>query len=89
MSRIEKTTPWCAVIAETVDIAEQYIDAFGLSREIWQPLRTSQSRMGFAFDRIVIIRPHWRTTPAEINAFELDVSDWFIRLNRGGSFKVI
>jgi len=81
--------PWCAVIAETVDIAEQYLDAFGLSREIWKPLTLSQSTMGFAFDRIVVIRPHWRTTAAEINEFERQVSDWFLRVNRGGVYKII
>lgn len=84
-----KAKPWNAVIAATVDIARQYMDAFGLTDEMWQPLTLSQSTSGFAFDRIVIIRPHWRTTPAEINEFELQVSDWFLCVNRGGVYKVI
>ncbi|WP_439357825.1 hypothetical protein [Bradyrhizobium sp. DASA03007] len=89
MTRLQKTEPWCAVIAPTEDVARQYMDAFGLSAEIWKPLMLSQSTMGFQFDRIVIIRPHWRTTPAEINEFERQVSDWFLRVNRGGVIKVI
>lgn len=84
-----KAKPWNAVIAATSDIARQYMDAFGLTDEMWQPLTHAQNTSGFAFDRIVVIRPHWRTTPAEINEFDRQVSDWFLRLNRGGVFKII
>ncbi|WP_091977173.1 hypothetical protein [Bradyrhizobium ottawaense] len=82
--------PWCAVIAATKDIAEIYLDAFGLSREMWAIYRHEDSLHGRLFDRIVVIRPHWRMDFEETARFERQITEhWRHRVETGGHFKVI
>jgi hypothetical protein len=89
MGRIEQAKPWCAVIAETEHIAEQYIVAFGLSREIWEPRTHGESPVGLSYDRIVIIRPHWRVTPEQYSAFQAQAAPWMRAVAPDGHFKII
>lgn len=81
--------PWCAVIAATDDVARQYMDAFGLSPEIWEPLSHGAALMARTFHRIVVIRPHWRMSPIEIEDFEENIERIRLRVARDGHFKVI
>lgn len=82
--------PWCAVIAASQDIAEQYLDAFGLSREIWTTIRHDAYTAGKRFERVVVIRPHWQMDPDEAARFEQQIiSQWHVLTAPGGSFKVI
>lgn len=83
------TKPWCAVIAATIDIARQYMDAFGLSPEVWEPLHHGASLMGLTFHRVVVIRPHWRMCPIEIDDFEENIQRIRLRVAQDGHFKVI
>jgi hypothetical protein len=83
------TEPWCAVIAATQDIARQYMDAFGLSPEIWRPIAHGDALLAHVFDRIVVIRPHWRLSPIEIEDFEENIHRIRCRVAQGGQFKVI
>jgi hypothetical protein len=89
MSRLGQVTPWCAVIAATEDIARQYIEAFGLSREVWEPMSHGVAMSSRIFHRIVMIRPHWRMCPIEIEDFEENVQRVRMRVERDGHFKVI
>ena len=81
--------PWCAVIAATTDIARQYMDAFSLSPEIWEPLDHGACLMARRFDRIVVIRPHWTMSPIEIEDFEENIQRIRMRVECDGQFKVI
>ena len=89
MGRIEQAKPWCAVVAETRHIAEQYIDAFGLSREIWEPRTYGESTRGLRYDRIVMIRPHWRVTGEQYTAFQQQAAPWMRVVAPDGHFKII
>jgi hypothetical protein len=81
---------WNAVVAATTDIAEQYRDAFNLGREVWDCWPHAAQMTGRRYHRIVVIRPHWRTTPAEIAAFENIVYNyWRLRLEQGGTIKIL
>jgi hypothetical protein len=85
-----RVTPPCAIFAASEDIAEQYLDAFGLSREIWATFRHDAAVTGRQFDRIVVIRPHWQMDAEEITRFEnVTVDHWMPRLVSGGNFKII
>jgi hypothetical protein len=89
MTRLQKTAPWCAVIAATQEIALQYMDAFGLSSEIWRPMSHGDALLAHVFDRIVVIRPHWRMCPIEIEDFEENIQRIRLRVSQDGHFKVI
>ncbi|MDB5603473.1 MAG: hypothetical protein JWP25_373 [Bradyrhizobium sp.] len=87
--RLQMATPWNAVIAETMHIAVQYMDAFGLSTEMWEARTLSESPAGLFYERMVVIRPHWRVTPEQIVAFERHVHGWAGRVSPTGKFKII
>jgi hypothetical protein len=83
-------TSWNAVVAVTTDIAEQYRNAFNLSREVWDCWAHAAQMTGKIYHRIVVLRPHWRTTAAELNAFDQIVNDyWRTRLEPGGTIKIL
>ncbi|WFU52287.1 hypothetical protein QA639_21500 [Bradyrhizobium pachyrhizi] len=87
---LQTIEPWCAVIAETKAIAEQYMEVFKLSSEIWMPLASSSNLCGRQFEHIVLIRPHWWTSPGEFNHFHNNViPHWQCRLSPTGKMKVI
>ncbi|WP_461320312.1 hypothetical protein [Bradyrhizobium elkanii] len=86
---MQTITPWCAVVAANEAIARQYMDAFKLSSEIWDA-RVYDTALGAQYEHIVLIRPHWRLSPAEIAHFEqLILPMWLTRLSRTGKMKVI
>jgi hypothetical protein len=90
MSRLTIAKPWCAVIAASKDIAERYLDAFGLSPEIWETIRHDASTMGKRFQRVVVIRPHWQMEFEEVERFERQLKEqWWTLVAIGGSLKVI
>jgi hypothetical protein len=81
---------WNAVVAATTSISEQYRDAFDLGREAWDALGHAAATTGRPYHRIVVLRPHWRTTAAEIAAFEEAInSHWRTRLAIGGELKIL
>ena len=86
----QQVKPWCAIIAASKDIAEQHLDAFGLSKEIWATFRHDASMAGHRFERVVVIRPHWQMDHPETERFERQIVEhWHPRIAPGGSFKVI
>jgi hypothetical protein len=88
--RLQMAIPWNAVIAASKDIAEQYMEAFGLTSEMWEALGYGASPAGRQFDRIVVIRPHWQMDAEEIARFEqVTVDHWITRLGPGGHLKII
>ncbi|WP_316200929.1 MULTISPECIES: hypothetical protein [unclassified Bradyrhizobium] len=78
-----------AIVAATIAVAEQYISAFGLDTKHWRVFRHSDNPAGRCFDRLVIIRPHWRVTPEQIAAFEDSVHSWFSRVDSDGHITVL
>jgi hypothetical protein len=89
MSRLTLATPWNAVVAVTESIAEQYIDAFGLSREMWARKKIDDAATGWRLHRIVIIRPHWHLAGAEYSSFQIAAQAWMSRVAPDGHFKII
>jgi hypothetical protein len=88
--RLQMATPWNAVIAPSLHIAEQHMDAFGLSREMWEPFAYGASLAGRQFNRIVVLRPHWRTKPEEIAAFDNEVVPrWASQTGVGGTITIV
>lgn len=81
--------PWCAVFAATSDIACQYRDAFCLSPEIWEAMSHGDALMARTFLRVVVIRPHWKMSPIEIEDFEENIQRIRLRVVKDGYFKVI
>ncbi|MGJ4953056.1 hypothetical protein [Bradyrhizobium sp. HKCCYLS20291] len=78
-----------AIVAVTIAVAEQYISAFGLDTRHWRVFRHSDNPAGRRFDRLVIIRPHWRVTSEQITAFEDTIQSWFSRVDSAGHITVI
>lgn len=78
-----------AVIAEITHIAEQYIKAFGLDTRFWRVFRHSDNPAGHRFDRLVIIRPHWRVTFEQYAAFEERCENWFTRVSHDGQYAIL
>ena len=87
--RLQMAKPWNSVIAETIHIAEQYIDAFGLSKEMWEARTHGESPAGVQYHRIVVIRPHWRVTPEQYPAFQAQAAPWMKAVAPNGHFKII
>jgi hypothetical protein len=78
-----------AIIAASTDIAEQYIAAFALETRHWRVFRHSDAPLGYQFDRIVIIRPHWQILRGEFAEFEGQCQCWMMRLTRDGHVTII
>ncbi|MCP1757821.1 hypothetical protein [Bradyrhizobium elkanii] len=77
-----------ALVAATEHIAQQLLDAFGLKG--WEAYGYTAAVTGSRFERLVILRPHWNATGAEIAQFETEfVPHWHTRVPPGGTFKVI
>lgn len=87
--RLQRAKPWNAVIATTRDIAEQYIDAFGLSHEMWEARGLGERKPGERFHRIVIVRPHWHISGAEYSEFQTKAETWVAAVDVDGYFKII
>ena len=86
----QKANPWNAVVAATKDIAVQWIEAFNLSKEMWLPTSHDADLKGARFERIVMIRPHWRQTAEQITAFDVDVVPrWAAHLAPGATLRII
>jgi len=76
-----------AVVASTLHIAEQYIEAFGLDPAVWQHKEIHGCPPGAGWDRVVIIRPHW--SYHDRNDFERGVQRWCAHTHPGAPFKLI
>ena len=87
--RLQMATPWNAVIAETKHIAEQYMEAFGLSTEMWDPRALAEDSAGLFYERMVVIRPHWSVTAEQLVTFEQHVAGWTRRVSRAGKLKIL
>ncbi|GAB9152973.1 hypothetical protein [Bradyrhizobium diazoefficiens] len=77
-----------ALVAATEHIARQYLDAFGLKD--WEAYGYTAAVTGSRFERLVILRPHWNATGAEIEEFETEfVPHWATRVPNRDGYKVI
>ncbi|MGJ4945097.1 hypothetical protein ACQR1W_31360 [Bradyrhizobium sp. HKCCYLS1011] len=78
-----------AIVAASIDIAEQYISVFDLDTRHWRVFRHGDIKLGYQFDRIVIIRPHWQVTSSQVIDFEDQAREWMGRLARDGHLTII
>jgi hypothetical protein len=79
-----------AIVAATLHVAQQYRDAFGLDRKVWETHGYDAAIMGTQYQRIVMLRPHWQPTAADLAAFEDYVNiHWRPRLDRDATIKII
>ncbi|ARQ95374.1 hypothetical protein [Bradyrhizobium phage BDU-MI-1] len=82
--------PWNAIIAASEAIGQTYMQAFGLSPEIWEIIRHDASTMGKRFERVVVIRPHWQMDAYEHEMFERQLREqWHTLVSVTGSLNVI
>ena len=77
------------VVAYHKEIAEQYVEAFGLDKTRWDVSAIYEARTGFRFDRIILIRPHWSMPAVEAIEFEFAIDDWRTLTGPNDYFKVL
>jgi hypothetical protein len=87
--RLQMAKPWNAVVATTVAVAEQYIEAFGLSKEIWVATDLQAVSAGEQYHRLVLIRPHWHISAAEYSDFQSHAALWLRRVAPDGHLTII
>jgi hypothetical protein len=56
---------------------------------MWEARTLSESPAGLFYERIIVVRPHWRVTPQQLVAFERQVHGWAGRVSPTGKFKII
>lgn len=77
------------VVAYHKDIAEQYIDAFGLDNAQWDAAAVYENRTGHRFDRVILVRPHWSMSAVDAIEFEFAIDDWRTLTGPNDYFKVL
>ncbi|WP_396604883.1 hypothetical protein ACFLEY_22465 [Bradyrhizobium sp. YCK136] len=77
-----------ALVAATEHTARQYLSAFDLKD--WEAYGYTAAVTGARFERLVIMRPHWNATGAELAKFETEfVPNWATRVPPDGVYTVI
>ncbi|MHC2552363.1 hypothetical protein [Bradyrhizobium elkanii] len=77
-----------ALVAATQHVAQQFLDAIGLKD--WEAYGYTAAVTGARFERLVMMRPHWNATGAEMTMFETEfVPNWRTRVPPDGVFKVV
>jgi hypothetical protein len=77
-----------AVVAHTVDLAKQYVEAFGLNQEDWATFAICQAVVGRGFNRVVFLRPH-RGSGGSQAMVEREIEHWYTRLHKDGTINII